>query len=60
MMLMDSYGERSSLEDMERALAGLEARVESERSRNGRLEEAYGARESIADVRRAMMIYEVQ
>ncbi|KAF2852583.1 hypothetical protein T440DRAFT_516423 [Plenodomus tracheiphilus IPT5] len=60
MALMDAYGERSSLEDMERALAGLEARLESEKDRNGRLEEAYGARESIKDLERAMQIYEVQ
>ncbi|KAH9866791.1 hypothetical protein J1614_008484 [Plenodomus biglobosus] len=60
MALMDAYGERSSLEDMERALAGLEARIESEKDRNARLEEAYGARESVRDLERAMRIYEVQ
>jgi len=58
--LMDAYGERSSLEDMERALAGLDARLESQKSRSGRLEEAYGARESVRDLERAMQIYEVQ
>ncbi|CBX97519.1 hypothetical protein IAQ61_007072 [Plenodomus lingam] len=58
--LMDAYGARNSLEDMERALAGLEASGASEKSRNARLEEAYGARESIRDLERAMQIYEVQ
>ncbi|KAI8942262.1 hypothetical protein NX059_000342 [Plenodomus lindquistii] len=60
MALMDAYGERSSLEDMERALAGLEARMVSEKDRNARLEEAYGARDSVKDLERAMQIYEVQ
>lgn len=60
MMLMDSYGERSSLEDMERAIAGLEARLMSEKDRNKVLEEAYGDRSSIKDVQRAMEMYEVQ
>lgn len=60
MMLMDSYGERSSLEDMERAIAGLEARHTSQADRNKALEEAYGERGSIKDLQRAMQIYEVQ
>lgn len=60
MMLMDSYGERSSLEDMERAIAGLEARVMSQKDRNKVLEEAYGDRSSIKDMERAMQMYEVQ
>ncbi|KAJ4363566.1 hypothetical protein N0V83_009862 [Neocucurbitaria cava] len=60
MMLMDSYGERSSLEDMERAIAGLEARVMSQKNRNKILEEAYGDRSSIKDMERAMELYEVQ
>lgn len=60
MMLMDSYGERSSLEDMERAIAGLEARLASQKDRNKALEEAYGDRGSIRDVERAMELYEVQ
>ncbi|KAH7374371.1 hypothetical protein BKA66DRAFT_173667 [Pyrenochaeta sp. MPI-SDFR-AT-0127] len=60
MMLMDSYGERSSLEDMERAIAGLEARLTSQTDRNKALEEAYGDRGSIKDLQRAMQIYEVQ
>lgn len=60
MALMDAYGSRDSLEDMERALAGLEARLENEKTRNARLEEAYGDRASIKDLERAMQIYEVQ
>jgi len=60
-MLMDSYGERSSLEDMERALAGLEAKLSSARKdRATMLEEAYGGRASIEDLQRAMELYEVQ
>ncbi|KAJ4369305.1 hypothetical protein N0V86_009136 [Didymella sp. IMI 355093] len=58
--LMDLYGERSSLEDMERAIAGLEARVTSQKDRNAALEAAYGDRSSIKDLERAMQIYEVQ
>lgn len=58
--LMDLYGERSSLEDMERAIAGLEARATSQRDRNAALEAAYGDRSSIKDLERAMQIYEVQ
>ncbi|KAF1941922.1 hypothetical protein EJ02DRAFT_346781 [Clathrospora elynae] len=60
MMLMDSYGERSSLEDMERAIAGLEAKVWSQQDRNKTLEEAYGDKGSIKDLERAMQLYEVQ
>lgn len=60
MMLMELYGERSSLEDMERALAGLEARVLTEKNKSALLEEAYGSRTSIKDLERAMQIYEVQ
>jgi hypothetical protein len=60
MMLMNAYGERSSLEDMERALAGLEAKVMSQKDRNAALENAYGDRSSIKDLERAMQIYEVQ
>ncbi|KAH8724298.1 hypothetical protein GQ44DRAFT_708953 [Phaeosphaeriaceae sp. PMI808] len=60
LMLMDMYGSRSSLEDMERAVAGLETRIASEKDKNKILEEAYGDRSSIKDLRRAMEIYEVQ
>ncbi|RMZ66986.1 set domain [Pyrenophora seminiperda CCB06] len=59
-MLMDSYGERSSLEDMERALAGLEAKLSAQKDRATMLEEAYGGRASIEDLQRAMELYEVQ
>lgn len=60
-MLMDAYGERSSLADMERAMAGLEAKAATPRkSRNQILEEAYGDKTSIEDLQRAMEIYEVQ
>lgn len=58
--LMDLYGERSSLEDMERAIAGLEVRATSQKDRNAALEAAYGDRTSIRDLERAMQIYEVQ
>jgi hypothetical protein len=60
MALMNAYGERSSLEDMERALAGLETKVMSQKDRNAALENAYGDRTSIKDLERAMQIYEVQ
>jgi hypothetical protein len=59
-MLMDSYGERSSLEDMERAIAGLEAKKATQKDRNRILEEAYGDKTSLADLQRAMELYEVQ
>ena len=59
-MLMDSYGERSSLEDMERAVAGLEAKAFSQKDRRRVLEEAYGDKASIEDLQRAMELYEVQ
>ncbi|KAJ8110598.1 hypothetical protein OPT61_g6596 [Boeremia exigua] len=58
--LMDLYGERSSLEDMERAIAGMAVRVTSQKDRNAALEAAYGDRSSIKDLERAMEIYEVQ
>ncbi|KAF1847507.1 uncharacterized protein K460DRAFT_363578 [Cucurbitaria berberidis CBS 394.84] len=60
MILMDSYGERSSLEDMERAIAGLEAKPMSQKHRNVALAEAYGDRSSLKDMERAMEMYEVQ
>lgn len=58
--LMDLYGERSSLEDMERAIAGMAVRATSQKDRNAALEAAYGDRSSIKDLERAMEIYEVQ
>jgi len=60
MMLLDAYGERSSLSDMERALAGVEAKSQTQKNRNMLLEEAYGDRSSLHDLERAMQIYEVQ
>ena len=57
---MDLYGERNSLEDMERAIAGLEVRATTQKDRNAALEAAYGDRSSIKDLERAMQIYEVQ
>jgi Spy/CpxP family protein refolding chaperone len=59
-MLMDSYGERSSLEDMERAIAGMEAKMTAKKDRRRMLEEAYGDKASLADLQRAMELYEVQ
>ncbi|KAF2819355.1 hypothetical protein CC86DRAFT_144891 [Ophiobolus disseminans] len=60
MMLLEMYGERSSLEDMERAIAGIESRVANEKDRNKMLEEAYGDKSSLKDLQRAMELYEVQ
>ncbi|KAH7076016.1 hypothetical protein FB567DRAFT_563485 [Paraphoma chrysanthemicola] len=60
MMLLNMYGERSSLEDMERAIAGLDSQAKPPMSKNQALEEAYGDKSSIKDLYRAMEIYEVQ
>jgi hypothetical protein len=60
MTLMEMYGERSSLEDMERAIAGLESRAVSPKDRNKILEEAYGDKSSLKDLEKAMQLYEVQ
>lgn len=60
MMLLEMYGERSSLDDMERAIAGIEARIANYQDRNKLLEEAYGDKSSIKDLQRAMELYEVQ
>lgn len=61
-MLLDAYGARSSLEDMERAfeMMGKEEPALDQRERNRRLAEAYGDKTSLKDVQRAMEIYEVQ
>ena len=59
-ILMEMYGERSSLEDMERAIAGIEAQTASPKDRAKVLEEAYGDRGSLKDLERAMQLYEVQ
>jgi hypothetical protein len=58
MVLLEMYGERSSLEDMERAIAGIESRVASQKDKI--LEEAYGDKSSLKDLEKAMQIYEVQ
>jgi hypothetical protein len=60
MILLEMYGERSSLEDMERAIAGMEARLAAQKDRSKILEEAYGDKSSLQDLQRAMQIYEVQ
>jgi hypothetical protein len=60
LMLMDLYGERSSLADMERAMAGLEKKLSTQTQRNKALEDAYGDRASLKDLQRAMQLYEVQ
>ncbi|KAF2448368.1 hypothetical protein P171DRAFT_428457 [Karstenula rhodostoma CBS 690.94] len=59
--MLDSYGSRSSLDDMEKAIAGYEATmpkgpVEARMA----LEDAYGERSSLQHLKRAMQIYEVQ
>jgi hypothetical protein len=64
-MLLDAYGERSRLEDMERAfemmsLGQEETRTGDPRERNRRLLDAYGEKTSLRDLERAMEIYEVQ
>jgi hypothetical protein len=60
--ILNLYGDRSSLEDMEKALAGYQSdtRLTGPLERRRRLEEAYGDRSSLKHVRRAMQIYEVQ
>jgi hypothetical protein len=60
MILLEMYGERSSLEDMERAIASMESRIASHKDRNKILEEAYGDKSSLKDLQRAMELYEVQ
>ena len=59
-LTQDSYGERSSLEDMERAIAGMEAKMTAKKDRRRILEEAYGDKASLEDLQRAMELYEVQ
>jgi hypothetical protein len=53
MILLEMYGERSSLE-------GMEARLAAQKDRSKILEEAYGDKSSLQDLQRAMQIYEVQ
>ncbi|KAF2015424.1 hypothetical protein BU24DRAFT_178146 [Aaosphaeria arxii CBS 175.79] len=63
-LLMDAYGSRSTLEDIEAAFRQIEngtaSVVPDASERNRRLQEAYGGRESLRDVERAMQVYEVQ
>ncbi|KAF1968414.1 hypothetical protein BU23DRAFT_480200 [Bimuria novae-zelandiae CBS 107.79] len=59
--ILDSYGSRSSLEDMEKAIAGYEAtRPKGPVETRMALEDAYGDRSSLHHLRKAMQIYEVQ
>lgn len=60
--MLDSYGARSSLEDMEKAIAGYEVshKPQGRHERNMLLEEAYGERSSLKHLRKAMELYEVQ
>ncbi|KAF2686361.1 hypothetical protein K458DRAFT_416664 [Lentithecium fluviatile CBS 122367] len=60
--LLNYYGSRSSLKDMEHAVEGYEANIRPTQAheKRQRLEEAYGDRSSLKHVRRAMEIYEVQ
>jgi hypothetical protein len=62
LQMMNMYGDRSSLADMENALAGYQvnAKLDGPQDRRARLEEAYGDRSSLRHVRRAMEMYEVQ
>ncbi|KAF2657211.1 hypothetical protein K491DRAFT_691224 [Lophiostoma macrostomum CBS 122681] len=74
-LLLDAYGARSTLEDMQHALDMMTAELEGaqgsgagsergakidQRERNRRLEEAYGQKASLRDLERAMEVYEVQ
>jgi hypothetical protein len=59
--MLDSFGSRSSLDDMEKAIAGYEAtRPKGPVERRMELENAYGERSSLKHLRRAMQMYEVQ
>lgn len=59
--MLDSYGSRSSLDDMEKAIAGYEAtRPKGPVERRMALEHAYGERSSLHHLKKAMEIYEVQ
>lgn len=60
--MLDSYGGRSSLEDMEKVIANYEDSLKpmGKLERNLMLEEAYGDRSDLKHLRRAMEIYEVQ
>lgn len=59
--MLDSFGSRDSLDDMEKAIAGYEAtRPKGPVETRMALENAYGDRSSLKHLRRAMQIYEVQ
>lgn len=61
--MLNWYGSRSSLQDMENAIAGYEVNTRIEdgpRTRRRMLEDAYGDRSDLKHVRRAMEVYEVQ
>jgi hypothetical protein len=58
-MLLDAYGARSTLEDMEGVLEFKEP-VMGEHERRKALLEAYGDRSSLKDMKKAMELYEVQ
>jgi hypothetical protein len=58
-MLLDAYGARSTLEDMERVLEFKEP-IMGEHERRKALLEAYGDRSSLKDMKKAMELYEVQ
>jgi hypothetical protein len=58
-MLLDAYGARSTLEDMERVLE-FNKPVRSEHERRRGLLEAYGDRSGLKDMKKAMELYEVQ
>jgi hypothetical protein len=45
---------------MERAIAGMEAKMTAKKDRRRILEEAYGDKASLEDLQRAMELYEVQ
>ncbi|KAL5376290.1 hypothetical protein PMIN04_005825 [Paraphaeosphaeria minitans] len=59
--MLDSFGSRSSLDDMEKAIAGYEAtRPKGPVEARMALENAYGDRSNLQHLKRAMQIYEVQ
>ena len=62
-MLLEAYGDRNSLEDLERAFNGhgmLSGKKMGQSERNRLLAEAYGERKSLKDVEKALQVYEVQ
>lgn len=60
-LLLDAYGARSTLEDIEHAFQQIERSAALDQTeRNRLLDDAYGERDSLRDVQRAMQVYEVQ